>query len=235
MYAWDGKAEVKIMVERKQSIIEIPTTLAKVYLIKGEKGSVLVDTGFPGNGKRIARFLSKKGIDPQRVGLILITHGHIDHYGSARELRELTGAPVAVQELDADGPRKGISAHVYPCGLFGRMLNLYASKQRAEAFEPDIILQGNEDLGKYGIEAKVVPTPGHTPGSVSVVLPEAAITGDLIVGRFFFSKAPAYSCFIWDREQLRQSVRKLLEYSPKVFLSCHGGPFEPRSVARRFL
>lgn len=235
MYALEEKPKEKIMVERKQSIIEIPTRLVKAYLIKGERGSILVDTGFPGNGKKIARFLIKKGIDPQRVGLILITHGHIDHYGSARELRELTGAPVAIQERDADGPRKGISAHLYPCGLFGRMLNLYASKQRAEAFEPDIILQGDEDLGKYGIEAKVVPTPGHTPGSISVVLPEAAIVGDLIVGRFFFSKAPAYSCFIWDREQLRQSVRKVLEYSPKVFLSCHGGPFEPQTVARRFL
>ena len=235
MHALEEKPKEKIMVEGRQSIIEIPTRLAKVYLIKGEKGSILVDTGFPGNAKKIASFLIKKGIDPQRVGLILITHGHIDHYGSARELRELTGAPVAIQELDADGPRKGISTHVYPCGLFGRMLNLYSSKQRAEAFEPDIILQGDEDLGKYGVEAKVVPTPGHTPGSVSVVLPEAAVVGDLIAGRFFFSKAPTYGCFIWDREQLRQSVRKLLEYSPRVFLSCHGGPFEPRSVARSFL
>jgi hydroxyacylglutathione hydrolase len=223
------------MVEGKQSIIEIPTRLVKAYLIKGEKGSILVDTGFPGNGKKITKFLIKKGIDPQRVGLILITHGHIDHYGSARELRELTGAPVAIQELDADGPRKGISAHLYPHGLFGRMLNLYARKQRIEALEPDIILKGDEDLEKYGIEAKVVPTPGHTPGSISVVLPEAALVGDLIVGKFFFSKAPAYSSFVWDREQLRQSVRKLLEYSPKVFLSCHGGPFEPQMVARRFL
>lgn len=223
------------MVERKQSVIEIPTRLAKVYLVKGEKASILVDTGFPGNGKRITQFLAKKGIDPQKIALILITHGHIDHYGSARELRGLTGAPVAIQELEAEGPRKGIPAHLYPRGLFGRMLNLFSSRQRAEAFEPDIILQGDEDLGKYGIEGRVVSTPGHTPGSISVLLPEAAIVGDLIVGKFFFSKAPAYSSFIWDPEQLRQSVKRLLEFSPKVFLSSHGGPFEPQTVAKKFL
>lgn len=219
----------------KQCIVEIPTRLVKVYLVKGERGCILIDTGFPGNGKKITEFLIKKGIDSQNIELILITHGHIDHYGSARELRELTGAPIAIQELDAEGPRKGIPAHLYPRGFLGRAINFYSSRQRVEPFDPDIILQGDEDLGKYGVEGRVVRTPGHTPGSISVVVPEAAIVGDLIVGKFFFSKAPAYSSFILDREQLRQSVRRLLEYSPKVFLSCHGGPFEPQAVAKKFL
>ncbi len=225
----------KVMVESKQRIVEIPTRLARLYLVKGEESSVLVDTGFPGNGKRILKFLIKKGIDPQKIALILITHGHIDHYGSARELRELTGAPIAIHELDAEGPRKGIPAHLYPRGFLGRAINFYSSRQRVEPFDPDIILQGDEDLGEYGVEGRVVLTPGHTPGSISAVVPEAAIIGDLIVGKFFFSKAPAYSSFIMDGEQLRQSVRRLLEYSPKVFLACHGGPFEPQAVAKKFL
>lgn len=222
-------------MERKQSIIEIPTRLAKVYLVKGEESSVLVDTGFPGNGNKIIEFLEKKETDPQKIALILITHGHIDHYGSAKELRELTGAPIAIHELDAEGPRKGISAHLCTRGFFARTMNLYFSRQRVEPFEPDIVLQADEDLGKYGIEERAVQTPGHTPGSISVIVPEAAIIGNLIIGRFFFLKAPAYHYFIWDREQLRHSVRKLPDYSPKVLLPCHGGPFEPQAVARKFL
>lgn len=150
-------------MEKKQSIIEIPTRLAKVYLVKEEETSVLVDTGFPGNGRKISEFLGKKETDPQKIALILITHGHSDHYGSAKELRELTGAPIAIHELDAEGPRKGIPAHLYPRGFFARTMNLYFSRQRVEPFEPDIVLQADEDLGKYEIEGRVVRTPGHTP------------------------------------------------------------------------
>ena len=47
--------------------------------------------------------LSEAGITPQEVGLIVITHGHPDHVGLARRVKELTGAPVVMHKLDAPG------------------------------------------------------------------------------------------------------------------------------------
>ena len=108
---------------------------------------------------------------------------------------------------------------------------------KTAAFSPDIILKGEEgDLEQYGVMARWVRTPGHTPGSISIVLPgEAAIVGDLVVGRFNALKRPAYPVWVTDKQQVRESIRKLLDDAPITFLSGHGGPFKTEDVRRVFL
>lgn len=218
-------------------IVEIPSIAGKAYLVEGEEKSILVDTGFRGNGKRVIKFLNKKGIDLRKIKLILITHGHVDHYGSALELKGKIVAPIAIHELDAEGPRKGINVHLYPRSLLVKVLNLYVSRQKTQPFDPDLLLKGEEgDFKDYGVEAKWIRTPGHTQGSISVVLPgEAAIVGDLITGRFSFLKKPTYPLWMEDKQQSRESIKKLLDCSPKIFLTGHGGPFKPEEVKRVFL
>jgi glyoxylase-like metal-dependent hydrolase (beta-lactamase superfamily II) len=218
-------------------IVEIPSIGGKAYLVEGEEESILVDTLFPGNGKRIIKFLNRRGINLHKIKLILITHGHIDHYGSALELKGEIEAPIAIHELDANGPGRGINVHIYPRSLLQKVLDLYVSRQRTQPFEPDVLLKGEEgDFKDYGIAAKWIRTPGHTQGSVSVVLPgEAAIVGDLITGKFGFLKKTAHPLWVEDVEQSRESIGKLLDCSPKIFFAGHGGPFDPEEVRRVFL
>ncbi len=222
---------------KRLSIVEIPSIAGKAYLVEGEEESILVDTLFPGNGKRIIKFLNKKGIDLQKIKLILITHGHIDHYGSALELKGEIGAPIAIHELDAEGPRKGVNVHIYPRSLLQKILDLYVSRQKTKPLEPDVLLKGEEgDFEEYGIEAKWIRTPGHTQGSISVVLlGEAAIVGDLITGKFGFLKKTAHPLWVEDKQQSRESIKKLLDCSPKIFFAGHGGPFNPEEVRRVLL
>jgi glyoxylase-like metal-dependent hydrolase (beta-lactamase superfamily II) len=92
-----------------ESVIQIDTgKFTNVFLIRGRTGCVLVDTGNPGKADRILERLAKRGVAPDDIRLILVTHGHVDHFGSAAELRERTGAPVAVHALDAEAVRQGI-------------------------------------------------------------------------------------------------------------------------------
>lgn len=222
---------------KRPSIVEIPSIAGKAYLVEGEEESILADTLFPGSGKRIIKLLNKKEIDLHKIKLILITHGHIDHYGSALELKGKIEAPIAIHDLDAGGPRKGINVHIHPRSLLQKILNLYVSRQKTQPFEPDVLLKGEEgDFGDYGVEARWIRTPGHTQGSISVVLPgEAAIVGDLITGRFGFLKKPTYPLWMEDKQQSIESIKKLLDCSPKIFLAGHGGPFNPDEVKRVFL
>ena len=105
---FDGGLETfKMSLNTSLSVIPIKLGLVKSFIIKGDK-AVIVDTGYPGNGERILDNLRKNGIEPSDVSLIIITHGHIDHYGSADELRKLTGAPVAMHRADAEYLKKGI-------------------------------------------------------------------------------------------------------------------------------
>ncbi|PIU55456.1 MAG: hypothetical protein COS88_04485 [Chloroflexi bacterium CG07_land_8_20_14_0_80_51_10] len=61
----------------------------------------VIDTGIPGSAKWIIQFLEHMGQPPSKVGLIIITHHHVDHVGGLAELKKITGARVAAHRLDA--------------------------------------------------------------------------------------------------------------------------------------
>ena len=89
------------MPPQSSVVVQISLGWANAFVIKGKR-PVLVDTGLPGNAPVIIDKLHYNGIDPDWLSLILITHGHADHFGSAAELKKQTGAPVAVHKLDAE-------------------------------------------------------------------------------------------------------------------------------------
>lgn len=157
------------------------------YLLLGRR-PVIVDAGTPGSGRRIAEQVASHGVDPADVSLIVVTHGHIDHFGSAAELHRLTGAPVAGHVADLGPFRTGRAREPYlPTGRMGRLMarnkNLHL---RVEPFEPGVLVTGETDLDDFGVAARIMPTPGHTAGSVSVLTGEGdLVAGDLIANSFF--------------------------------------------------
>jgi len=80
------------------------TRVGNAYVVPLEEGVLLVDTGMPGNASRVLAALERLGHRPGDVRQIVLTHWHPDHMGSAAELRRLTGAQVAIHELDAPVP-----------------------------------------------------------------------------------------------------------------------------------
>jgi hypothetical protein len=81
-------------------IIPVALGFDQCYLLQAG-GAVLVDAGVPGKAKTFARTLETSGIAPRDVKLIVLTHGHWDHVGSARDIRNLTGARLALHEREA--------------------------------------------------------------------------------------------------------------------------------------
>ena len=65
-------------------------------------GLMLVDTATPGQHDKILEQVKKLNINPHAIELIVITHGHGDHFGSAQKIKELTGAKLAVHKEDTD-------------------------------------------------------------------------------------------------------------------------------------
>lgn len=213
--------------------------MTNVFLLQGDTGSVLVDAGLPGAADPILRRLAGHGVSPKDVRLILLTHGHVDHFGSAAALRERTGAPVAIHALDADAVRQGIHQpdSLQPTGwLVGFLMRLpvlwtLAVPDHALAFEPDIVFDAEFRLDEYGVARRVIPTPGHTPGAVSVLLDSGeAIVGDMVMGKLMgLVCRPGPPIVAWDLAQNRESLRHLAALSPRLVYVGHSGPFEDLS------
>jgi hydroxyacylglutathione hydrolase len=225
------------MAQQKSMVIQISLGWANVFVIRGKR-PVLVDTGYPGSAPAIIDKLHENGVDPGWLSLILITHGHSDHFGSAAEIKKQTGAPVAVHRLDAEALITGQDPSLKPTGFIGRMfLPLLERRGPATAppLKPDILIGEEMDLKKYGVDGKVIHTPGHTPGSLSVILPNGEfIVGDLIMRGMLRFWQPNYPLFADNMEQLNKSLKLILHQKPSKIYCTHGGPFDPTAVLRRF-
>ena len=71
------------------------TGVANTHIVETQNGLAIIDAGMPHQAAAILKRIRALGHSPQDVRVILLTHGHIDHAGSARLLKRLTGAPVA--------------------------------------------------------------------------------------------------------------------------------------------
>jgi glyoxylase-like metal-dependent hydrolase (beta-lactamase superfamily II) len=105
----------------------------------------------------------------------------------------------------------------------------------APPVKPDILIDEDMDLSKFGVDGKVIHTPGHTPGSVSVILPNGEfIVGDLVMRGMLRFWQPNYPLFADNMAQLDKSLKLILRKKPAKIYCTHGGPFEPRDVQRKF-
>ena len=215
----------------------IPISLGAVnaFLLK-DKRSILVDTGYPGNATKILKELSVNGVNPEDVSLIVITHSHHDHSGSVLELRGRTGAKVAVHSSDANALKLGVDTDLRPYGIKGRFARIFSfKKSKAEGIEADIIIEDGMNLEEFGVNGKVISTPGHTSGSISIILDSGeAIVSDLIMGKFVIRGSPAYPFYASDISEIRKSIRKIMALEPKKVYASHGGPFYPEAILRSF-
>jgi len=214
--------------------------VANVFLVRGEK-NVLVDTGRAGNEGAILAALAKKGVQPGDLDLILLTHGHGDHAGSAKALREKTGAPIAVHAGDVGMLQRGRNDANVPIGLESRLLHPFFDMRFAST-EPDIVLQADDDLRQHGLDADLLHTPGHTKGSISLLFENGeSIIGDVLRGGMMtgliFSKRPNYPYVLPTHDHMTEvhaSIQRLLDTNVKTLYVGHGGPLSAADVERWF-
>ena len=193
---------------------------ANVYLIKGEAGWVLVDTGMKGNAAGLQKAFRNLGIDPRTIRLIIITHAHPDHYGELASLKRLTGAKVLAHRYEASFIESGRSSPIVAQTAKGRLINAISPKWKMESTTVEAVLDDEMDLEEFGVRGKVYCTPGHTAGSLSLVLED----GSILVGDQFRGKAGRLTLgmFYEDRRTLMASLKRIAGFDPKVLYMSHG-------------
>lgn len=218
-------------MQKEQTIIPVSLGFVKSFIIKGEK-TIIVDAGIKGSSDKIIKELEINGISHEDVSLIIITHAHSDHYGGLLALKNCLSAPVAVHESEAEYLRTGKSAPVVVHNPFFKLLFKLFRHSDIGRIEPEIVFDDKLDLSEYGVNGTVVLTPGHTEGSVSIIIDEGnIIVGDMIGGKADGSRASLP--FIYsDIDVLKNSIRKILNFKPVRIYTSHGGIYTTENVSK---
>jgi len=206
------------------------------YLLSSGSGYILVDTGYIGKRKQLEEGLAAAGCAPGNLKLILVTHGDSDHADNCAYLHGKFGCPVAMHALDAEMVQLGdMSRNRKPKAdrysllfkMMGKVFGSFASRRGFETFTPDIQVDEEFDLRKYGLPARIVHMPGHSKGSIGVLTDD----GELFCGDFAYNM-PGFQ-FIDDMADHLASLAKLKEMKIQTVYPGHGRPFSKATLIRK--
>lgn len=207
-------------------------------VILEDDGSVtLIDCGLAGSPSRLTRALADLGRHPRDVQRIVLTHAHADHAGGAAAMVQATGvdgvhAHAADHRFLADGVAPPLDASP-------RMARVLDKVQRG-SFAPVPVLAGLADGELLDVAGgmRVVHTPGHTPGHVSLILEKVGVlfTGDCILNPFGRMRWP-FRVFCTSRAQDEASAQVLADLDFRLAAFTHGPEVRDRAreAIRSFL
>lgn len=177
----------------QQEIYRIKTLKSNAYIIKADNKFLLVDTGVKYSFRKLLKAMDTLGITDKNLIALILTHTHYDHVGNVHKIKEIYDTNIIVHERE---------------GAF------------IEEVKKHIIITDTFDLRPLGFNGYILHTPGHTIGSISIILNnEYAIVGDTMFGVIKGSLLPPYAI---DVEMLMESWKKLLDTGCRIFLTGHG-------------
>jgi glyoxylase-like metal-dependent hydrolase (beta-lactamase superfamily II) len=198
---------------------------SNTFLVSNGMYRLLVDCGRQSAYKRLCEGLGEASPGNRPLAALILTHCHFDHAGNAAAVRERWGAKIVVHRSEADHLVRGENPDFRGTMLINRALtgllaDTLLSRSRYRPAHADILVDDRYDLTNWGFDAYLLHTPGHSPGSISVVVGnEIAIAGDAVYGVLPGSVLPPLAA---DAKAMVLSWKRLLDTGCALFLAGHG-------------
>ncbi len=207
---------------------------SNVFLVTKDNVNILVDTSSKNYRRVLNKRLKRLGIN--QLDYLILTHTHIDHASNADQLKKTFGARIIVQREEAGYLASGKNIMIRGTNLFTRSLvNLLKQLNPFITYPPcpyDIVVDTRLDLKMDSINLHLLHTPGHTPGSMSIIVDdEIALVGDAMFGVF---KGSIFPPFALDVRQMIQSWGKLLQTNCYLFMPSHGSVNKKELVQKEY-
>jgi glyoxylase-like metal-dependent hydrolase (beta-lactamase superfamily II) len=228
-------------------------TIVNVYLVRGEGGWTLIDTGMhtSDSAATFRAALAEVGVAPAAIDRIVATHHHVDHYGASGPYRDLTHAEVCLHPLEAERAAAARTAlGEQPDWLRRHGVPIVPPDQRlpspaqwfgtvyAPAVPDRTIADGDEIALGGGRVLEVVWTPGHTSGHCCLLLRPDGI---LFVGDHLLPKITPHVGIYPSGPQnplgdFLASHEKIQQVDARLVCPAHGGVYEDhRRRARQLI
>jgi glyoxylase-like metal-dependent hydrolase (beta-lactamase superfamily II) len=199
-----------------------PSTLNLTATFEDD-GATVYDTGMPGQAELILEALAKEGVEASGLKRIVITHADIDHIGSMKALKDLTGAELISLDVEADFISGAVPPYKSPPQkVLDENPAFKALIESLQRMPVDRVVRDGETIPGTG--AVAVATPGHTLGHMSVYIPgsKILITGDALTSADGVLDGPMERATP-DMVAAKASVKKLAELDVEKIIAYHGG------------
>ncbi len=141
---------------------------SKCYILSDQKECAIIDCGV--KAENVLDVIEEKGL---KARYIILTHGHVDHIFHAHDLREATGAELCLHEeelpLYSDPEKNGYA--------------LFGFENEVKPPLTDCLLKHGDKLRLGNLTLEIIHTPGHSPGSVSILCDNLLFSGDTLFHR----------------------------------------------------
>lgn len=212
---------------------------SNVFLVSKDGRHVLADTSTRAHWRKLTERLNALSIGPGELSALVLTHAHFDHAGSAAMIRETYKAGIIISEREKDLLESGTNAPLDGALPLARFLYRNIAKRFGlldrMPYEPcrcDIAVRDRYGLEGLGLGAYLLLTPGHTSGSMSLIVDgEIAIAGDALFGVFPGSVLPPWAI---DKDELVRSWKLLLDTGCRLFLPSHGRPRDRETLLKQY-
>ncbi len=189
-----------------ENVVTLTVKDTHFFLIDFGRGKLLVDAGWVELLPRFSAEMKNNGVRYDEIKYVMFTHHHPDHAGLIQSVKRLSGARLLI--------------HANQIPFLPAITEFY---KNTPGFEPvtvaktDLVSPDRAALAALGIRGQIVPTPGHSPDSVSLVLDSGlAFIGDLHLPSMVGEESLA---------ETRASWAKLVELKAELIYPAHGNPF----------
>ncbi len=189
------------------------------HLIDTGKGLILFDTGFSHATHLLIRNIYKLGFNPKDVKIIIHSHGHFDHFGGGRRMKELYGCKICMGKLDVErlkiNPRTALME--------------FSPEPYATIPETDVSLEDGDYISLGNTKIRCVSAPGHTEGTMAFFFnvndgnteKQVGYWGGVGFFTIYQDYLKKYGLPLDLRDHLGETITKLRKENPDITIGNH--------------
>ena len=183
---------------------------AKIYLVQRSGKIIMIDSGSPDDEEKLVNAMREAGIAPEAIDYLILTHGHLDHVGTAAYFQREFGIKVIGGKGDEKMFSNGEQQPLCASSWMAKLIDVVLRGRTYPLFTPDILIENAYDMQQLGIKGVITPAPGHTEGTLLVAFDDVVFVGDLIRGELVRQNTPTRHFFMCDLADNNADLSRLV-------------------------
>jgi glyoxylase-like metal-dependent hydrolase (beta-lactamase superfamily II) len=217
-------------------IYQVLSGRSNSFLVSSNDNFMLIDTGRNSSWEKLSKNLDEI-LDKNKLSYLILTHTHFDHAENAAKIKKKYKSKIIVHKKESAYLENGRSPLPKGTNILTKILIKSIGKNMETQYnyentQFDILVDEKFDLNEFGFNAYILHTPGHSSGSISIIIDdELGIVGDAMFGVFKWSIFPPFA----DNVQLMtESWEKLLKTNCSTYLPGHGAEISLNLLKKQY-